>query len=47
METINVGSTVVRYNFDASTSQIVLEPNWTNGIAITSTTIAIQGVAFA
>lgn len=47
MEIINVGSTTIRYNYEASTSQIVLEPSWTNGGAIKSTTIAVQGVAFA
>ena len=47
MEIVNVGSTIVRYNFDASTSQIVLEPVWLNGNAITNTTIAVQGIAFA
>jgi hypothetical protein len=47
MEIVNVANTTVRYNYGASTSQIVLEPFWINATPITSTTIEIQGVAFA
>ena len=47
MEIVNVANTTVRYNYGASTSQIVLEPFWINATPITSTIIEIQGVAFA
>ena len=47
MEVINVGNTIVRYNYLASTSQIVVEPSWVNMNPITSTTVEMQGIAFA